>query len=253
MFFIRDLKGKQLGVSFLFVCILLVLFAIKLLNPDAIHLNGEINSKFNAQLRKVKDGDRIEVSSLGGDPDYAEVAAKIIQSKELKFEVRGLCLSSCVEYLLPAASEIKLSKNSILGVHQNPLMIDGFKDSDISYIDKSLCHFEDNLLNYISLQKNKNEIHDIDHAISEILSKLKLETFSLSEKESCIEVSFKFENQLWFPNSEQLRYVLGLDFTGEACADDFEYCSRRIESTFPPEYSVIIGHETFTTGLEFPN
>jgi len=54
----------------------------------------------------VEDGSIITVTSTGGDPDTSEIAAEIIQSKQLSILVQSACISSCVEYLIPAATNM---------------------------------------------------------------------------------------------------------------------------------------------------
>lgn len=243
-----NIHSKTVRVSFLLFTIFLAVLAVTSLTPRSSHqLTGEITPEFNSKLQMIEEMEVVKISSTGGDPDFAEIAANIIQNKNLSLVVHGLCLSSCVEYILPAANSLSLSNYSILGVHQNPAMINKFKNSNASYNDKPLCYFEDNLENYAELQASKGIGYQLDNAVTETISKLELEEVRLIEKEDCIEVGFRFKNQLWFPDSTQLRSVFGLNFTGEVCADSFAHCSEILDKVFPPDFQVVISNSEYIT------
>lgn len=233
--------------SLLLLSIFLILaFAAYLFYNPSNHLSGKITTEFVAKLQGFDDMQVVKISSSGGDPDYAELAAKIIQEKRLSFIVEGFCGSSCVEYLLPAAVKLQFSDKPILAVHQNPAIFDKYKNSNPDFLDRPLCYFEDNLDYYFTLQAKKNNEFIIERAITETISKLNVKDFILSDKGRCVEVGLVFENQLWLPNSNQLRTILGLDFTGPVCADDFEDCSKSLNKVLPDNFSVVIGSKEYT-------
>ncbi|MEP4053082.1 MAG: hypothetical protein ABJN22_12640 [Litorimonas sp.] len=243
-----NLRSRKMRISFLLFAVFSLVFAvISSTLSFSVRLRGAITPEFNAKLQMIDEKEVVKLSSTGGDPDFAEIAANIIQNKKLSLVVEGLCLSSCVEYLLPAADSLQLSKHSVLGVHQNPMMINEFKNSNASYKDEALCYFEDNLDNYARLQASKGIGFQLDIAVAETISKLELEALRLIEKEGCIEVGFRFKNQFWLPDSTQLRTVFGLNFTGEVCADSFAHCSRILDKIFPPDFQIIIANSEYIT------
>jgi len=208
-------------------------------------IKGEINNEFVSQLEEVEDGSIITVTSTGGDPDTSEIAAEIIQSKQLSILVQSACISSCVEYLLPAATNIQFKGNPIVGVHQNPQMIDGFKDKKVNYRTNALCHFEDNLKKYQILQNGKRNDFSLDVAIKETVSRLNLEEVKYNQKEDCVEVGFRFQNDLWLPNSQQLNLIFGLNFTGSVCADNVQLCSKYLNKKAPSNLRFVVGDKLF--------
>jgi len=62
----------------------------------------------------------ISINSGGGDVETAIKIAQVIHDKEINIEVRRLCLSSCANYLFPAAKNKIINYGSIIGFHGSP-------------------------------------------------------------------------------------------------------------------------------------
>jgi len=74
----------------------------------------------NCLLSASSDAGRLVITSRGGSVDYAVFAAQIVARKQLDVEVVGQCVSSCANYILPAAKHIFLDRHSIVVVHGSP-------------------------------------------------------------------------------------------------------------------------------------
>jgi len=109
----------------------------------------------------------------------------------------------------------------------------------------SLCHFEDNLKKYQILQNGKRNDFSLDVAIKETVSRLNLEEVKYNQKEDCVEVGFRFQNDLWLPNSQQLNLIFGLNFTGSVCADNVQLCSKYLNKKAPSNLRFVVGDKLF--------
>ncbi len=57
------------------------------------------------------------LQSSGGDVSAAIRMAQVIAERELPVVVRGICLSSCANYLMPAGTSISVERNAIIAFH----------------------------------------------------------------------------------------------------------------------------------------
>ncbi|WP_197714550.1 hypothetical protein, partial [Klebsiella variicola] len=86
----------------------------------------------------------ISINSGGGDIETAINIGRIIYDRGISIEVRRLCLSSCANYLFPAARNKIINYGSIIGFHGSPnsddskliTTVDGARTSDPAITDK---------------------------------------------------------------------------------------------------------------------
>ena len=108
--------------------------------------------------------------------------------------------------------------------------------------DMSHCHFD------LTTQKKLIEKRKLNAGFwKEIEIRLKLTKFQLVDKtgESCPWKVREFDNQMWFPTSQQLRKLWGLRFNGAVCADDFEECTKKIDKYWAKGDRVIVGDDVY--------
>ncbi len=74
----------------------------------------------NCLLGAPKEAERLVITSRGGAVDDAVFAAYLVARRQLDVEVVGQCMSSCANYILPAAEHIFLDRHSIVAVHGSP-------------------------------------------------------------------------------------------------------------------------------------
>lgn len=217
-------------------------------SPSPYKLTGRIDAKFVKELESFPPYANIILFSNGGDPDFAEKAARITQEKNFRFTVIGYCLSSCVEYLLPAAYSVEFKQTPIIGVHQNPSLINDIKNMDSNFVERRLCYFEDNIDFFENFRINKaTPPHKatLEQSNLAVLSRLKLVKALRIENDYCIETAFQFENQMWLPTSDQLSYHWNLTPLGKICADDYDTCGSKIDKSLPHGTRVVIGDKVY--------
>lgn len=67
-----------------------------------------------------REGRSLIISSGGGDALKALEAADMLVRFELRLEIRGICASSCGNYLVPAASSVSVEPYSAILLHGGP-------------------------------------------------------------------------------------------------------------------------------------
>ncbi len=192
-------------------------------NIGVERLSGEIDQSFISSLASLNHRKRIVINSTGGDPDFGEKAAMLIEEKQLRVVIDGLCFSSCAEYILPSAADLVFTQNAVIGFHQNPTMIDFFRN-EYSTQDRPLCFYEDNLSFISNLHKRKL---GHDKFWRTVLDQLNLVDVEIVEKDSCSETGFRFAHDLWIPSSVTLRSEYGLKFKGSVCVDS-KKCRKKL-------------------------
>jgi hypothetical protein len=68
----------------------------------------------------LEDGDTLMITSPGGDIQAAIVAGLYISRLNLRVMIEGICLSSCANYIAPAAHDLTINTYSVLGLHGAP-------------------------------------------------------------------------------------------------------------------------------------
>jgi|GEM_PF-3492454 len=207
-------------------------------------LTGPVNADLVSGLNALPTNIELRLASGGGDPDFGEEAAKVIRQKKISLHITGICLSSCAEYLIPAAESLRF-ENALIGFHQNPIIIDELNKMH-SEVYKPVCDYGDNL-EYISRVYNSYPRNNIP---TSTLERLGISGVEIEVKSNCNQIGFRFVHQFWFPTSEQLRDVFGFEFAGDVCADNIKCYTKVIDSLFPEKASVLVGDDIyFSNGL----
>ncbi len=92
---------------------------------DTLYIDGNISKDDDKIISSIIKKNLIPVRTIsinsgGGDVEAAIKIARIIHNKEINIEVRRLCLSSCANYLFPAAKNKIINYGSIIGFHGSP-------------------------------------------------------------------------------------------------------------------------------------
>lgn len=159
---------------------------------------------------------RLTIGSPGGETRAALQISNIIEERHLSVTVVELCLSACAEYILPAAREITLENNPLIGFHWNPIMLEELlhqnANKDLEYCTR---------IGADDLRKLLNRRQKPSDAWRETLQRIKLREYKVDYKDGECPWSYRdFENKFWFPKSSQLNDIFGLEFNGSLCADD---------------------------------
>jgi len=217
--------------------------------PQIHFLKGPLNKSFLVALDNIpEDTSVIGVNSVGGDSIPALKVAKVIQNRDLKIIIDGefgICASGCAEYLLPAAKSLKFNNEPLVGYHQNPHIIYSLLKNTIpSQLD--FCtelKQQINEANELYSTKNLNQ-----NFWSSTLEKIEIEYFQPRKiLEKCPSANWQFKHELWFPNSKQLKELLGLKFEGAVCSDAPEVCKSKIDETWDEGLSFVVGDELYVS------
>ncbi len=189
----------------------------------------------------------IKLFSGGGFPKDAAKIAKLFMGKDLTIVVDRECSSACANYLLPAAKSVIFKNEPIVGFHwssqmnRDQMIRHGGDVSNCVY--PGLKELEDMYrLKGLNLEFWK-----------EVESRLVLESYQVVPKSNlCPWKKRKFENRMWLPTSNQLRSLLGLEFTGFVCADDFQACAQRANKRWPRGTRIVIGDEIYISNGSIP-
>jgi hypothetical protein len=85
---------------------------------EFIHYNGNTTLQLvNCLMTAPSGASRLVIASSGGNVDLAIFAAYVLKTRALDVEVSGICMSSCANYILPAAKRVFLDQHSAILVH----------------------------------------------------------------------------------------------------------------------------------------
>lgn len=202
-----------------------------------------IDQNFVDNLRSSDVSEIFDVNSGGGDPVYGEKASKYIIDKQMSIRLGRFCLSACAEYILPSAKTIIVAPETLIGFHQNPAMIRSFAVQS-GYDEKPICHYGDEV-GYINALHRKNS--NGEYPWETVLRKIVLIRTKFSESHTCVEVGFKFQHEMWFPTSEQIRDLFGVEFKGSICADNPDCIQIAVNTIFTAGRTAIAGDRVYTS------
>ena len=211
-------------------------------------LNNVIFEDQYEEIAKIEAQNiHLKISSIGGKNDVSVKAAKFLEPKNLKITVEGNCWSACASYFLPVADEIFFKNEPLIGFHWSTIMVYelGKRNADKSCTDKTYKLYE--------IEKQHLKIKNLNYGLwKETSNRLILKDFEVTDN-SYSQCSYailnfdNFEHAMWFPTSKQLQDLWGLKFKGAVCADDYEACTRTIDSMVPEGESVnvVVGDKVY--------
>lgn len=215
-----------------------------------------IDDDFLIRLKNLPpETTKIALISTGGLADKGLEAAEIVRSRGLEVVVLGSCNSACAEYILPAASKIQFFDDPFVGFHGNESSMmyfaveDGLRnpcapDSD----QKNMLDKLEKLIDRKEALYNKTG-HKKDFWKAQIntLGSAKL-IKAPARGSGCVYIQ-KFPYELWYPTSEQLHSLLGLEFEGTLCADDPVCYERKIPLVKGLAEKYIVGDKEYISQL----
>lgn len=205
--------------------------------------DGIIDEKFIEFVNKTPQNSTFYLSSFGGNVSFALQAADIIKRKHLSVKLDQICISSCVDYLLPAFQHIYLVNNPVIALHGNDAFgyIYGF-----DYLKKNKIKYPPD--NYDNCKLASEQLmgywkaNDVNSDY--LLTSTKRLGIDKVEGFNGVCPNIVFDNKFWVPNSEQLIKLFGQKVTGTVCADFEECASDRIAGR-RKEDKMIIGDKEY--------
>lgn len=189
----------------------------------------------------------IEISSPGGKVGPSIEVAEFLMGKTVTFNVRDYCNSACPQILLPVADNINFIDEPLIGFHWSlGLDVDQYikNGGDVTSCTTLMELYErkKKILNYNHL--NENFWKDVSFWIKPYNFK-----FTTYPNDKCKGYDYDIENFMWYPDSQQLSELYGLDFKGKVCADNFIECGKRIDQLSPlgVKAKIVIGDKVFVS------
>lgn len=228
------------------VCVIIFLFTSFLLNGceknDTLFYSGEIGKQLFLHLEKNNASNKtLIIDSFGGNVSFANKIALNIHKNQNNIIVKSRCYSACAEDLLPAAKTINFQNSPLIGFHWNSFMN---RSQMLRYGgDVSLCSNDS-----IEKQRYIYNLRGLNEDFwRETEKRLVLVSYEVVDKpNACPWKKRKFENIMWFPTSNQLRSLWGLEFTGSVCADDLKKCKIKVDRLMRKDMNVVIGDVTYS-------
>lgn len=212
-------------------------------NSNQLQLSGRIDEEMFNKFEKLnKPGKQIVLSSGGGETILSYKIARNIELNENIVVIKGECLSACAEDILAAAKGVIFKSEPLIGFHWNSYMN---RAQMIRYGgDVSLCTSKgiDNQKYLYDLKKLNLDFW------KEIERRLVLERFQVVPKtNACPWKHREFKNRMWLPTSDQLKNLWGLQFDGSVCADNIEYCQKKIDGRWKAGSRIVVGDEVYVS------
>lgn len=177
------------------------------IETNHIFVSGPTDAKMlfkikNAASLGVKN---IIINSRGGRESIALDISEIIENNKMNLIIKGACTSACAQYLMVAASKVRISEDSIVSFHLNSFgILKIVRTADIR------------IFNLKEIESNSNRAKDLYLRKGVSLSLLENSTYQVEP--ICIERSQLGEKLInkydfWIPNSEYLS-ISGFKFEG---------------------------------------
>lgn len=205
--------------------LLLGMFSASLLGACTdYHFSGDINMESVDRLSMIADRtNRISVSSLGGDPNYAYQFSQIIAREGLIVELGDECSSSCAEFVLPSAAKVVTHPNTLIGYHGSDWIGAWIRDTWYHNYPPNCGASRVEFLRDMYARRGLNS-----EAWREVVPRLKMVGQEAWIEDGCMAGSFSKWVVIWYPTSAQMRDIFGFDEIKTLCSDREECWSERI-------------------------
>ncbi len=205
---------------------------------DKLFIYGPTDEAMLRAFSAAPQGSSILLASPGGRTDIAIAIGKIVLQNSLSLEVGGVCLSSCADYILPAAKAVKLQSGSVIGFHHNDLLFEYLLRRQQEPADRCLMA-DVRWLDYLyKVKRLKSEFATLERArrldVSRVIS---------IPGPNCAFMYTLIKRTLWLPTSDQLRQLWGLSFNGSVCADHPACRRSLLPQVFKPGTRLMVGDD----------
>lgn len=199
-------------------------------------IDGPITPEVAAAFTATGPFDRLVVTSGGGHGFAAlSIAEKMVEWRTV-LDIDGLCMSACVEFLVPAAEKVVARRKPVLAVHGNPILLEELYRRQI---DKPVPECFEESRATKALYEVRGRSTEMALRQEQVLSLLSFETMDTSP---CTLFRWKFRHSNWFPTSAQFAQFMGVQIEGELCADN-ERCSVKYIANNRGQNTCIVGEQ----------
>lgn len=232
-------KGGALVVIIAALLVGLSLFQ----SPDRLsdlfvgRVSGGVDQAFVSRLDSVsKSRSKIKISSGGGEASAGWQAGAIVAQRDLELVIDGACLSACAEFLLPAAKSIEVDSQTLIGLHGNDFIFAALA----SEFFPSRTFVDPQRIAWLRTQYQRQGLSQDFY--KETMARLGIRYVSEAESTPYPQVEIYSVYSMWFPTSEQLRSLWGLEVRGTLCADDRNCWERRLRELGEPNEKFVVGN-----------
>lgn len=190
----------------------------------------------------------LNISSPGGKGGPSLEIAEFLSQKHVTINVFDICNSACSQLFLPVADKVHFINNPFIGFHHSFA-------TEAEYYMKYGQDIEPcvDMTEAYNREKALLKKHNISLTFwKEIDKRLKPRDYKYIPyfNDDCKGYEYTFEHSMWFPTSDQLRDLFGLEFKGTVCADNYTACTRRIQAMTPTgtSGSIVIGDKVYAYG-----
>ena len=233
-------SDAMVRTSFLIACFAMPLFGCEVRDKS---YTGTVDQRFVEAISPVlKSRRQVSISSGGGSPQSAYRVAREIRVNDVTVAFPDRCLSACSEFFIPATQNAVFGRDSLLGFHGSDLIAEKFY-RELYQGSLPLCGTD-----RLAWLRETYEMRKLKPEFSEeVVQRLGIHNPAFIERASgCVGVRISYGPAFWFPTSEQLRTLWGLDTRGPICADR-EACWRpRLIALGHKGDTVIVGDQIAT-------
>ena len=209
-------------------------------------LTGRLDDQYLIRFEKIlSEAGAISLSSTGGKAEIAlDIADQIKNKKEWRITIEGVCLSSCAEILLPAASQfanLSFRGLPIIGFHQNSEIFRlVLSDGSQSAFENCINGLNDRFLRFArEVGRNKKSFEMQAIAVAAVPKSGIVST-------DCSSSFVRLNRKYWFPTSEQLKSIFAIDVPGRVCADSLTCIQKVLTVIGNDGEKFLVGNKEFT-------
>jgi hypothetical protein len=203
---------------------------------------GPITHVLVRKISEHRGGKHLIITSFGGKVKDAVTVASMLRRDNWKITVVGVCNSACSGIILLGSDEVHITPGSVIGFHGDGLMKNHLYRL-ASGDPLSSCFLKDQDQEDLLI-----EAAGVNRDFwKEQLFRLQPYDVSLGVPSKttpeCRILRYRLSLTYWYPNSEQLRSLFGLNFTGSVAADDLDKNINTIRSFNGAGAKVMVGDE----------
>ncbi|MEP1230687.1 MAG: hypothetical protein ABJG88_08430 [Litorimonas sp.] len=206
---------------------------------------GPLTTDWIVKDQNLTEFSSVILSSEGGTNNVALKIAENLLVQRRSAMVVAFCYSGCAG-ILPFFEEIEFVDEPSVGFHWNALIMkSALTSGQLNQLDNRENPFLSNT------QKRLEAQAGFDSEVWwHVQNRINVRIISLSKsQDSYQEGSVKWESKhnMWFPTSNQMKDLLGLEFKGSVCADNPICIKQRVEQ-WSTNSSVIVGDTIYKNG-----
>lgn len=193
---------------------------------------------------------KLIITSQGGETVSSSIVGLYLKYNNVEVDILGICLSSCANYIAPAAHKLAVGKYSILGLHGAPGLPDQY---DLEKIKKSAENLApsnigashkiiDNSIRSITFNYNT-------HFLTSNMLNVSPNWYDLTRFDDYISINDEFRNTFVVPDLEMVKSCLSRNIKIEPFAYN-EHLINKIKEIYPFSGSLVFTNKGDNTNCK---